>query len=103
MYTRRWISKEEAQEMWPYSNPYSEYAIWEQKWYEKYMKKKALKLLEERLKKNHDLKAEYLKEKQKLKLERERRQFMKGEAYYLSIQYSRRMARELDEDDRDSL
>ena len=70
---------------------------------EKVMATKALKILEERLKKNHDLKAEYLKEKQKLKLERERRQFMKGEAYYLSIQYSRRMARELDEDDRDSL
>jgi len=58
------------------------------------MATKALKILEERLEKNPELKAEYLKEKQKIKLERERRQFLKGEAYYLSIQYNKKLARE---------
>jgi hypothetical protein len=58
---------------------------------------KALKILEERAKKNPKLQAEYLKEKHKFKLERERRQFLKGEAYYLTIQYSKKLAREMDD------
>ena len=58
------------------------------------MTKNALKILEERAAKNPELKAAYLKEKERFRLENERKNFMKGEACYLSIQYGRKMDRE---------
>lgn len=55
------------------------------------MSKNALKILEQRAKNNPELMAEYLKEKEKLRLEKERVNFLIGEACYLSIQFSRKM------------
>lgn len=58
---------------------------------EEVMTKNALKILEQRAKNNPELMAEYLKEKEKLRLEKERVNFLIGEACYLSIQFSRKM------------